>query len=306
MGPLNPGGGATARRATRRCSTCRPAKASEETGVRPDDSVDAGAARLSPAGHRRGHGGADGLLRRGPGRGRLRRRRRAGAAAHPGQPLVPLPHRVRARGGRERRLPHQRPRARLAPVVLPLEQHPRRRAARPGDEEPAARAGGARAADPADAGGPALAGLHRQLRRAVAVAAAAARHRAGSVPLSRLRRHAGAGLPARGGAVLRQHRARRPAGSGPADRQLHVRQRAAGAALRHPERQGHQLPARDAGRRQPAARPARQGRDSHRDGVPEPHLAGRARQVGAAERARRAAARAAARRARACRRTATR
>ena len=41
------------------------------------------------------------------------------------------------------------------------------------------------------------------------------------------------------------------------DRQLHLRQRAAGAALRHPQREGHQLPARDAGRRQSAPRPAR-------------------------------------------------
>ena len=49
-------------------------------------------------------------------------------------------------------LSHQRSRARLAPVVLPLEQHPRHAAARPGGAEQAAHAGGARAAGPAHAG----------------------------------------------------------------------------------------------------------------------------------------------------------
>ena len=43
-------------------------------------------------------------------------------------------------------------RAGLAPVVLPLEQHPGRRAARPGDARRAERARGARAAGPPDAG----------------------------------------------------------------------------------------------------------------------------------------------------------
>ena len=42
----------------------------------------------------------------------------------------------------------------------------------------------------ADARGSAVAGVHRQLRRPVAVAAPAAGHRSRSVPLSRLRRHA--------------------------------------------------------------------------------------------------------------------
>ena len=63
----------------------------------PDGAVEAGPARVSPPGHRRRHRRADELLSRGPGRRHLRHRRRAGAAAHPHQPLVPLPHRVRAR-----------------------------------------------------------------------------------------------------------------------------------------------------------------------------------------------------------------
>ncbi len=182
----------------------------------PDGAVEAGAARVSPPGHRRRHRRPDELLSRGPGCRHLRHRRRAGAAAHPHQPLVPLPHRVRARLV-QRRLPHQRPRAGLAPVVLPVEQHPRRRAAGPGREEPAPRARRDRAADTPDAGRPALRGVHLQLRRAVAVAAAAAGHRPRSVPLSRLRRHAGAGVPPRSRALLRQHRPRGPAGARPAD-----------------------------------------------------------------------------------------
>ena len=44
---------------------------------------------------------------------------------------VPVPHRTRQPAGwRPERLPPQRPRARVAAVVLPVEQHPRRRAAR--------------------------------------------------------------------------------------------------------------------------------------------------------------------------------
>ena len=56
-----------------------------------------------------------------------------GAAADSGEPGVRVPRRARSgqRGARQR-LSHQRPRARLAPVVLPVEQHSRRRAAGPG------------------------------------------------------------------------------------------------------------------------------------------------------------------------------
>ena len=77
----------------------------------------------------------------------------------------------------------------------------------------AARAGRPGAPDPADARRSALAGVHHQLRGPVAVAAPAAGHRAGSVSVSRLRRHAGAGVPAGSRALLRQHRARGSAGA---------------------------------------------------------------------------------------------
>ena len=91
----------------------------------------------------------------------------------------------------------------------------------------------------------------------------------------------------------------------PAERRLHVPQRAAGAALRHPERLRQPVPPRDAASRQPAPRAARSGQHPDRHVVREPHVAGVPRQVGARERSRHAAAAAAARRAGARRRTTT-
>ena len=58
---------------------------------------------------------------------RLRSRHSEGARTAAGQPAVPVPHRARAAGrGARPQLPCQRPRARLAAVVLPVEQHPGR------------------------------------------------------------------------------------------------------------------------------------------------------------------------------------
>ena len=61
------------RRATSASSSAARRKPAEEAAVREDDSVEAGAARVSPAGHRRGHEGAAGLLQRGPRRRHVRR-----------------------------------------------------------------------------------------------------------------------------------------------------------------------------------------------------------------------------------------
>ena len=76
------------------------------------------------------------------------------------------------------RLPHQRSRARLAPLVLSVEQHPRRRAARCGNPRQAQPAGGAREADAQDARRPALGQPRDEFRRAVAAAAQSRRGRA--------------------------------------------------------------------------------------------------------------------------------
>ena len=84
--------------------------------------------------------------------GDVRGRHRAGAAAHSREPAVPHPGRARA--GRQPagpRLRPRRPRARVAAVVLPLEQHPRRRADRCGQPRRAQRPRGARAAGAAHA-----------------------------------------------------------------------------------------------------------------------------------------------------------
>ncbi len=96
--------------------------ASRGGAVRPPDRLDAGAPGVPPAtgAGRRGH--ADGLLsRRARGR-RLRHRHPACAGPHPGRAQVRLPHRAGAGGhGGRTDLRHQRPRAGLAALVLPLE-----------------------------------------------------------------------------------------------------------------------------------------------------------------------------------------
>ena len=62
--------------------------------------------------------------------GDLRDRHPDGAAADSGEPEVRVPRRARSgERWRRHRLPRQRPRARVAAVVLPVEQHPRRSAA---------------------------------------------------------------------------------------------------------------------------------------------------------------------------------
>ena len=61
------------------------------------------------------------------------------------------------------------------------------------------------------------------------------------------------GVPARDRAAVRQRPPREPQHPGPAGRRLYVRQRAPGAALRHPERARQPLPARGARGPRPAA-----------------------------------------------------
>ena len=163
-------------------------------------------------------------------------------------------------------VPHHRSRARVAPVVLPLEQHPGRRA----DQPRAARDGSSN---------PAV--LEQQVRRMLADPRSDAlvdnfaeqllylRNLPATSPdgvfYPGLGRRAAAELPARDGAVLRQHHARGSQRRRSADGRLHVRQRAARAALRHPEHLRIAVPPRDAraGARLPP-RTARQGQLSRR------------------------------------------
>ena len=123
--------------------------------VRARDLLDARPPRLPPAGDRRGHRRAAGRLSPGAGRPRLRGGGRAGSrdAALDAQ----LPDAGRAAAGRyaaRRYLRAVRPGAGVAAVVLPLEEHPGRRAARLGGRGPSARAGGADATGATPAGRP--------------------------------------------------------------------------------------------------------------------------------------------------------
>ena len=123
----------------RRCSSASPASAAEEAACakkiistlarrayrRPvtDDDLQTPLARY----------------RDGATAGRLRVGRRAGAPQHPGQPELPVPLRESAGDGRaEHAVSHQRSGAGVAAVVLPVEQHSRRRTAGRRGEEDAA------------------------------------------------------------------------------------------------------------------------------------------------------------------------
>ena len=192
-------------------------------------------------------------------------------------------------------LPHQRCRAGVAAVVLPLEQHPGRRAAR-------CRRARGQLRDPAVLeqqvrrmlADPRADVARRQLRRPVAVPAQSRRARAGRAGCSRLRRQPAAGVPRETELFFESIIRERPQRARPADGRLHVPQRAPGQALRHPGRLRHAVPARDAAGRQRARRAARTGQHSDRDVVRQPDVAGAARQVGAREHPRHAAAAAAA------------
>ena len=128
-------------------------------------------------------------------------------------------------------LSHQRLRAGLAAVVLPVEQHPGRRAARGGGERDACA--------PPPACGPRFAAcsrtpkaetLAKQLRRAVAARPQRADRPSGRELRAGVRRHAAAGDAARNRDAARQRHPREPQRHRAADRRLHVPERAAGAA----------------------------------------------------------------------------
>ena len=156
--------------------------------------------------------------------------------------------------------PPDRPRAGVAAVVLPVEQHSRRRAARPGR------------ARPADASRPcsssrcgacwpirARRGAGRRLRRAVAEpAAASARWCAASRRLSRTSTTTCCDAFQQETELFVESTLREDRSvSDLLTRRLHVRQRAAGAPLRHSRRLRQPLPPRHAARPRRAGRAAR-------------------------------------------------
>src|SRR6185436_627597 len=161
-----------------------------------------------------------------------------------------------------------------------------------------AHAGGARSAGEAHAEGPASRSAGGELRGPVAEPARPRRHLAAAAHLPGLRRSAAPGDAPRSGAPVRLDRPRRPQHRRAVERRLHLRERAAGQTLRHPQHHGQSVPESDArpryGRAQGAAR---QGRVPRHHGKAGAHVAGDARQVDHGQRARHEPAEPAARRA---------
>ena len=138
--------------------------------------------------------------------------------AHPGEPAVHLPRRAGSRGaGAGHALSDQRRRARVAAVVLPVEQHSRRGAADAGRagtlQQPAVLEQQVRRmlADPTSRA------LVDELRRPVAAAAQRPQRAAELRPVPGLRRQPAPGVPPRDRAALRQHHPRGPQRARPAD-----------------------------------------------------------------------------------------
>ena len=215
------------------------------------------------------------------------------------QPALPVPPRSRCRptvrAGAD--LPHHRPRSRVAPVVLPVGHGARRRAA---EGAPAAARCARRPV------------LEKQVRACSPTRAPRrwpTRFASQWLRLQDLDKIAPDYLlypqyddtlarraEARDRAVLRQHRPRGSQRARPADRRLHVRQRAAGASTTASRTSPAATSAACRCRTEPP-RPARPGQHPDADLGRRPHLAGAARQVGDGSAARLAAAAAAAERA---------
>ena len=136
------------------------------------------ATRLPASGDRDRHRPPARGLRGGTAGGRrFRGRRTVGHRGAPRLAEVPVPGRGGPRGRRARRaVPARRSRPRVAALVLPVEQHSRRRARRPRRPRTAARAGRHRESGPPHARRPPRAVADRELRGTVALPAQPARH----------------------------------------------------------------------------------------------------------------------------------
>ena len=274
---------------------------SGEDAARKTDPRVADAPRLPPAGHRRGpDSGRSRSIEKARARRRLRRRasrwrcRPCWSAREFLFRVEQDPPGVAA----EYRLSRQRPGAGVAAVVLPVEQHPGRRAAR--------RWRGAASCTSRPCSSGRSGGCWRTRGRARWSSNFAAqwlhlRNLDSITPDMRLfpdfddnlrqafRRETELFVES----ILREDRSVLDLLSA----ELHVPQRAAGQALRHPARLRQPLPARGAGRGQRARRAAPPGQHPDGDLVRHPHVAGDSRQVDPRQPARHAAAAAAARRA---------
>ena len=119
---------AATRRAGRRSSSCRPATTSEEAPAARADSDDPRASRVPSPGDRAPTSIRSSVLRDRPGWRRFRQRHRGGAV----EAMLVAPdflfriERDPARSRAGQVAPRQRRRSGLAPVVLPVEQHPGR------------------------------------------------------------------------------------------------------------------------------------------------------------------------------------
>ena len=165
------------------------------------------------------------------------------------------------------------------------------------EDGPAERPGCPGAAGAADARRPARHRGHRRgLRRAVAQPAARRRGRRRPGPVSALRRESAQCVRGGGRAVRREHADRGPQRARSARRRLHIRQRAAGAPLRHPGHLRQPVPACDVPEYRSARGAAGGRRAAGHDVVSGPDLAGAAREVAGRQHLRAAGAGAARRR----------
>src|SRR5690606_7169124 len=210
---------------------------------------------------------------------RFRRRHRASRRRRAREPRFPLQDDRAARRRGRGSVPAERSRARVAPLVLPVEPRPGRGTAAARRGRPARRSARADGAGRADARGSARREARDRVRAALARARRSRRRRACRRPLPALRRRAARGVRDRGRALPAQRAARGPERARAADGNAYVPERAPRAALRHRLRARAAVPARRA-RRPAPLRPARQSRRADAHVVRRPHVAGAARRMG--------------------------
>ena len=245
----------TRRRPARRIFTCHPRTRADE---RP--CAERILSQLARRAYRRPPAAIDvddarPVLRRGARAGDFGGGIEAALAPAAGRPGVPVPRRARSRRPPPHRhgVPDQRPRAGVAPVVLPLEQHPGRRAARAGGARPAARA---RACSSSRSGGCSRTRGRAPWSPTSPPSGCTSATCGPSRPTPTCSRSStttcatrSSGRPScSSNSQLRDDRSVVDL----LTRRLHLRQRAAGAPLRHPQRLRQPLPPRDASRRSAA------------------------------------------------------